>query len=121
MLKDMNTAIKSQREILPKAQYSNQEKLQKSIDAFRDAVNKVIEEVSKLEGQIARLPPSFSRVIKGTKELEMIKDWLSPDPSSVSFNLLIRGTRDGFDAVIFHQKCDYIKNTCLGVVTNISS
>ena len=48
---------------------------------------------------------SGSKILTNTSEKELLKNWL-PDGAEVTSSLLYRGSRDGFGAANFHQKCD---------------
>jgi hypothetical protein len=42
----------------------------------------------------------------------MIQKWLNKDkPATISFKLIYRGSRDGYTADAFHQKCGHTANT----------
>lgn len=123
VLKELSNTIQSQKHILPKTQFSDQERSQKSMAEFQKAMNAAIDKIGYLDCEISQV--SFnsatrinSTIFKNSDDVEMTKAWLSSDPPSLRFNLLIRGTRDGFDAQTFHKKCDNIKNTLVLIKTN---
>ncbi|GBB89327.1 hypothetical protein RclHR1_00160043 [Rhizophagus clarus] len=64
--------------------------------------------------QIGLLPSrsicKLNTIIINSKYLTLFTDWINKnalEKVSYKFNLILRGSRDGFDPKTFHKKCDY--------------
>jgi hypothetical protein len=53
-----------------------------------------------------------SKIITKESDITLIQKWLNRDaPNTISFKLIYRGSRDGFTAKAFHDKCDKTAGT----------
>eukprot|EP00984_Skeletonema_dohrnii_P026449 scaffold15824_cov84-Skeletonema_dohrnii-CCMP3373.AAC.1 len=60
----------------------------------------------QMELFFAQLTNIDSKIIRSSKEAEIIQNWLSEDSSDGKLNLLYRSSRDGLSAGEFHNSCD---------------
>jgi len=74
-------------------------------------INNLIERINILEKQISKITESknvFNSVIMKKEECNLIEEGITHNfnKSIKSFELLIRGSKDGFKSKDFHEKCD---------------
>ena len=123
ILKELRNYIKAQGELLPKTLFSDPMKLQSITEKLEKTLSDFVNEISSIENEFVPFtsrdsrPPMDSMIVKDPSEVDMIRSWLSSHPSLIKFKLLVRGTRDGFDAVTFHNRCDNKQNTLVLVKT----
>ena len=126
VLKELKTSLKIQGELLPRTPFLDPMQSQETIEKLQKAVTEFLEDASAFENQIFKFsssggifPTLDSKILKTQNDIHMIQKFLSPNPSSITFKLLFRGTRDGFDANTFHKLCDNKKNTLALIKTSL--
>mgnify|MGYP000856086397 FL=1 len=124
ILKELRNSIKTQAEKPPKTPFSDHMELQKLTEKIQNTLKDLVKGACFIENEIAPFPTldltpiMDSKIVKKSSDIGMIRNWLSSDPFSITFKLLLRGTRDGFLASTFHKKCDNKKNTLVLVKTD---
>ena len=125
ILKKLKAWLKSQSELLPKTLFSDSMKSQASIEKLQTALTEFISEASIFENEIFQFSPrcSFatmdSRILTNPSDIRMIQNFISPDSSSITFKLLFRGTKHGFDSNSFYNHIIFKKNTLTLVRTSL--
>jgi len=78
-----------------------------------DEASKALNELKITQSMISdkpKAPPMDSLILKDEEQIAMLAKWITEaypkDKQKISFELLYRGTRDGFDAAAFHNKCN---------------
>ena len=120
-LKELKNTLKSQGDIMPKTRFSDPVQSQTTIESFQKTMSTFFEEAASMENDIAQLSLGSSnmdsKILTNASEFQMVKNWVV-SKGSIKFKLLVRGTRDGFEAATFHKKCDNKKNTLVLVKTD---
>eukprot|EP00331_Platyophrya_macrostoma_P008247 CAMPEP_0176421748 /NCGR_PEP_ID=MMETSP0127-20121128/9351_1 /TAXON_ID=938130 /ORGANISM="Platyophrya macrostoma, Strain WH" /LENGTH=605 /DNA_ID=CAMNT_0017802523 /DNA_START=84 /DNA_END=1901 /DNA_ORIENTATION=+ len=89
--------------------------LEETTKKFEDLLKPFLKDFSKIDNMIyeislGRLALIESKILKDPRDVEMLRKWISPK-GKVQFRLLYQGSRDGFGAATFHQKCDNYNDT----------
>lgn len=90
----------------PKYVNNKTEDLNKEI---KESISKIVDKFTLIENNIESLVADGnfpkSSIVK-SKDFGMIKGWLPKDFQKCKFDLLYKGSKDGFNIQTFHTKCD---------------
>lgn len=121
-IKDMAETLKTQASTFPVLDFTVESNLDALLKEFKDDhVKPYFEQHLNLQNAITEFNMGNiilidSKILKSGDQTRLLKKWIAT--GSVKFKLLFRGTRDGFTAQAFHDKCDKFKNTVTLVHSN---
>lgn len=92
---------------LPKVE-TTQGALAKTSEEIRECLEKIFDEGLLVKNEINYIygPGRFDSKIISSEQSKLLLEWLKDTKLKIKPKLLYRASRDGFEATIFHSKCD---------------
>jgi len=110
-LKNFAQELKRQSNAIPRLSFNDLASINKSLEE----VKKFMEELSEINDPIVDIHENVlsfdSKILKKPQNIALLKKFLCPQGRYTKLKLLYRGSRDTFNASVFHQKCDDAPST----------
>ena len=102
--------------LAPKVSLANESSIQAIISNFTTSLNNLIEGHLNIDNSMVRC--NMSLWLLQEKDKALLSTWIS-EYKNPKFELLYRGSRDGFTATSFHKKCDNKGPTVVIIRSNL--
>ena len=105
-LKEFANELNRQSNTIPRPAFNDFSSRQKSLEEVKKLMKELYEIDYPITEIIGRNLCPDSKIITKAQDFALIKKWLRSSGYNAQLRLLYRGSRDGFNANIFHTKCD---------------